>query len=264
MDNNLELFDNVVDLVSLDKKQIEKIKARLPEYHRAKVMVGHSGSQHTSTLMSMNMISDSPYSRLKQCLAQMNKLMAGCQESYFIIEQQKIDADKIRDSTDRTSRLEVRRLESEIAVTSTGMESNLRKIGMFQDMYDSLIKNNNIPENWTEEDYEKSEIPNMIKSCFRITIQDLSMTGRVSKASVEFSEQLGIHPQMVEHRTREYMINTQQILVETKEITIQLMYDFLDEMVEEFKDCYKNALTRMGLNTIGSEDFIVKGMSKEK
>jgi hypothetical protein len=32
----------------------------------------------------------------------------------------------------------------------------LRQIGMFQDMYDAIMKNNNIPENWSEKDYEIS------------------------------------------------------------------------------------------------------------
>jgi hypothetical protein len=58
------------------------------------------------------------------------------------------------------------------------------------------MKNNNIPENWTEKDYEKQEIAHMVRSSFRIAIQDLSAIGRVSKAAVEYWEQLGIHPQI--------------------------------------------------------------------
>ena len=262
MSSDLTLFDYVSSLVTLDEKQVAKIHARLPEYHRAKTMVGHGGSQHTSTLQSMHMISDSPYSRLKQCLAQISKLYNGLQEGYFKIEAQKIEIDEFMKKTDRKSRLEVRRIESEINTHSEGMESNLRKIGMFQDMYDGIIKNNNIPENWTEEDYEKSEISNLIKKSFRLGIQDLQATGRVSKAAVEWWEQLGIHPQLAESRIRTYQVNTQNILNDLDHISITLMYDFLDEMVKEFKDTYKLALKRIGLDEIGSKDFMVKGVTK--
>ena len=142
------------------------------------------------------------------------------------------------------------------------MESALREIGMFQDMYDSIRINNNISENWNEKDFEKQEISHMVKSSFRIAIQDLTATGRIGKAAVEYWEQIGIRPQMAEKRTRDYLLNTQRILNEIGEITIKLMYDFLDDMVIEFKDNYKEALTRIGLNELGSEEFMAKGGTK--
>ena len=40
------------------------------------------------------------------------------------------------------------------------------------------------------------------------------------------------------------------------------MYDFLDEMTVEFKDSYKMALKRTGLDCIGSEEFMAKGLTK--
>ena len=44
------------------------------------------------------------------------------------------------------------------------MNTALREIGMFQDMYDAIKKNNNIPDNWTEKDYESQEISHMVKA----------------------------------------------------------------------------------------------------
>ena len=142
------------------------------------------------------------------------------------------------------------------------MENVLREIGMFQDMYDAIVKNNNIPENWSEKDFEKQEIEHMIRASFRLAIQDLSSGGRVSNACVEYWEQLGIHPQLGETRTRDYLISTQQKIVNGENITITQMYDFLDEMVGEFDKAYKFALTRMGLDSIGSEGFMASGVTK--
>ena len=40
------------------------------------------------------------------------------------------------------------------------------------------------------------------------------------------------------------------------------MYDFLDKMAEEFKDSYKDALNRIGLDELGSEGFMAEGVTK--
>ena len=41
------------------------------------------------------------------------------------------------------------------------------------------------------------------------------------------------------------------------------MYEFLDKMSFEFKDSYQDALSRMGLDELGSEQFMAKGVTKE-
>ena len=260
--NTIELFEEISNLKTLDKTQVARITSRLPEFHRGSALIGHSTSQASYSLQTMQMINDSPLSRMKQCLAQINKKYLALQESYFNIENKKLDILKLHKNSDSKSKLKIREEESLIDTISISMENALREIGMFQNMYDSIMKNYKIPDDWTELDFEKQEISHMIKSSFRIAIQDLSASGRVSKAAVEYWEQLGIHPQMGEYRTRAYLLNTQNILVELKEITIKLMYNFLDEMAEEFKESYKNALTRIGLDELGSEEFMAKGVTK--
>jgi len=259
----IDTFTDSFEFETIDKKSIAKINARLPEFHRASKIVGHSTSQSSYSLQSMNMISDSPMARMKQCLSQINKKYSALQETFFKIEKKKLKIQDLQSKNDKYSRLEVRKLESEINLTSTSMESALRQIGMFQDMYDSIREKYNIPENWSEKDYEAQEIEHMIKSAFRITIQDLTMSGRVSRAAVEYFEQLGIHPQLAEKRTRDYLVQTQEIINSGVDVTIQLMYDFLDEMNDEFGECYKLALKRTGLDGIGSEEFMAAGQTRE-
>lgn len=261
---DLEVFKKVTNMVTLDEKQIAKINARLPEYKRASAIVGHSTSQSSYSLQTMQMISDSPLSRMKQCLAQINNKYKALQESYYKIEKQKLTIRRLEKNTDSHSRLTVQELSSQIESTSVLMETTLRQIGMFQDMYDGIKKNNNIPDNWSEKDFEQQEISNMVKSCFRIGIQDLSANGRVSKAFVEYSEQLGIHPQLAEIRLRKYLTDTQMKINEDDYVSINEMYSFLDEMAKEFKDNYKLALSRIGLDELGSEGFMAHGVTKPK
>lgn len=251
-----------INLVTLNQEQLQKIISRLPILHKSSYMIGHATSQTSYSLQTMTMISDSPLSRIKQIMAQISSKYQGLREAHFKVENMKLEIKELLKNNDEKSKIKIMDNESLIHFMNISMENTLREIGMFQDMYDSIMKNNNIPENWTEKDFESQEISNMIKSSFRIAIQDLTSNGRVGKAAVEFWEQLGIHPQMGEQLTREYMVITQEILNVNKEITIQLMFDFLDEMAKRFKESYKLALTRMGLDAIGSEEFMADGVTK--
>jgi len=173
-----------------------------------------------------------------------------------------LEIKEIIKNKDEKSQLRVRELESLIESISISMENALREIGMFQNMYDSIKEKNNIPDNWSEKDFENQEIEHMIKSSFRLAIQDLSSSGRVSKAVVEYWEQLGIHPQVGEIRARNYLVLIQNKINNAEQVTINDMYEFLDAMVKEFGQEYKKALERIGLTELGSEEFMAKGVTK--
>ncbi len=259
---DIKIFKQVTDIVTLDEKQIAKITSRLPEYKRGSSMIGHGTSQSSYSLQTMQMISDSPLSRMKQCLAQIDKKYKALQEAYYSIEKKKLTIEKLREKTDSDSRLTVQEYTSQIESITMSMNAALREIGMFQDMYDGIKKNNNIPDNWSEKDYELQEISHMVKASFRLAIQDLSATGRVGKACVEYWEQLGIHPQLAESKTRTYLVLIQEKINNSATVTIRDMYEFLDKMAFEFKDSYQDALTRIGLDELGSEEFMAKGQTK--
>jgi len=262
MSNNIELFKQVSGISTLDQKQIAKIKERLPEYHRAKSIIGHSTSQTSYSLQTLQMVNDSAISKMKQCLAQINKKYLAVKEAYYDVEEKKLRLEELRNKTDSFSRLQFDKTQSSIEDSIIAMNTSLRQIGMFQNMYDAIKKNNNIPDNWNEKDYENQEIEHMIKSSFRIAIQDLSATGRVSKAAVEYWEQLGIHPQVAELRARNYLYIINQKLTKEEKVDIQDMYKFLDDMVKEFGNEYKHALKRIGLEEVGSEEFMADGATK--
>ena len=260
---DIEIFKQVTNLSTLDKVQMKKITSRLPEYRRGTSIIGHSTSQSSYSLQTMQMISDSPLSRMKQCLAQIDKKYKAIQEAYYKIEKKKLTVEKLKKDATEYSRLTIEEYTSQIESITMSMNTALREIGMFQDMYDSIKKNNNISDNWSEKDYESQEISHMVKASFRLSIQDLSSTGRVGKAVVEYWEQLGIHPQLAESRTRSYLVLVQEKINSAATVTIRDMYEFLDNMAFEFKDSYQDALSRIGLDELGSEQFMAKGVTKE-
>ena len=252
----LKTFSDNLPAKAITKDQLAKIESRLPELHRAKAIIGHSTSQASYALQTLNMLDDSPMSRMKQCLSNIEHKYQAVREAYFSIEKQKLETKDLESNkpVSETSRLKIRENYTSIESIQNGMGNSLREIGMFQDMYEAIRKSNNIPEVWTENDYEKQEIANMVRRSFRIGIQSLS-SGALSISAVEFWEQLGIHPQSAEAHCRNYLQQVDKIIKEGKEPDVRVMYEFLDGMAERFKDSYKFALDRIGLKELGSEEF---------
>ena len=253
----LKSFSDNLPTKAITKSQLEKIESRLPELHRAKAIIGHSTSQASYALQTLTMLDDSPMSRMKQCLSNIEHKYQAVRESYFKIEKLKLENKDMESNkpVSESSRLKIRENETIIEGVENGMGNSLREIGMFQDFYESIRIANNIPEVWTEHDYEKQEIANMVRRSFRIGIQNISNGGAVSVAAVEYWEQLGIHPQSAEAHCRNYLQQVDNIIKEGKEPDVRVMYEFLDGMAEKFKDSYKFALDRIGLKELGSEEF---------
>jgi len=255
----LKSFSDNLPVKAITKNQLEKIESRLPELYRAKAIIGHSTSQASYALQTLTMLDDSPMSRMKQCLSNIEHKYQAVRESYFKIEKLKLENKDMESNkpVSESSRLKIRENETIIEGVQNSMGNALREIGMFQDFYESIRKSNNIPEVWTEHDYEKQEIANMVRRSFRIGIQNISNGGAVSVAAVEYWEQLGIHPQSAEAHCRNYLQQVDNIIKEGKEPDVRVMYEFLDGMAERFKDSYKFALDRIGLKELGSEEFRV-------
>ena len=251
----LKTFSDNLPSQTITKNQLEKIESRLPELFRAKAIIGHSTSQSSYALQTLAMIDDSSYSRLKQCLSNIEHKYQAVREAYFNIEKKKLEIKDLKNNKDELSRLKIRENETSIESIQNSMGNALREIGMFQDFYENIRKANNIPLQWNEHDFEKQEIANMVRKSFRLGIQTISNSHSVSIAAVEFWEQLGIHPQSAEAHCRNYLNQVQKIISDGKEPDIRVMYEFLDGMAEKFKDSYKFALDRIGLKELGSEDF---------
>ena len=249
---DIEIFQNT----SISKENYNNVINRLPEFHRVSSIIGHSTSQTSYSLQTMNMISDSPMSRIKQCQAQISKRFNALREAHFKVEKMKLEIKDLQKKDDEYSKLDVLDKSSIIQEIVKNMNQSFREIGMFQDMYDSIMKNNNIPENWSEKDFENQELDNMIKSSYRLAIQDITHSGRVSQACVEYWEQLGIHPQVGEIETRLYMTGIAEALEKGDVITIQHMYFFLDAMATKHQKDWNNVIKRIGLDAIGSERYM--------
>ena len=128
------------------------------------------------------------------------------------------------------------------------MEAALKTLGMYQDAYEQVRTANNIPERWDEKDFEKAEVEHHIRAAFRLAIRDVHMTGRLNVATCEYFEQFGISPVQADVEVSRYMERARETLRDG-EVGIELLYEFLDSMVNKYKNNWRLAADRLGLKS---------------
>ena len=243
---------------SISNEGLQKICDRLPELNRAKRAVGRKNSQTTATLMTMTMIADSPYRQMKQCLSQIDNKRNALIEAHFKTKKNKVKIERWEKSGDALDAVEAEEARSQVEQMRSSAENAMKEIGMYQDIYEQIRTSHNIPIDWDEEDYEKTEIDNALRMSFRQAIQNLMSSGRIAISTVEYWEQFGVHPMVGEKLTRDYLASVEAELNENKFPSVVSMHKFLDKMVETFKDEYKHSLTRIGVDAIINHQYAYK------
>ena len=247
---------------SISDEGLQKICDRLPELNRAKRAVGRKNSQTTATLMTMTMIADSPYRQMKQCLSQIDNKRNALIEAHFKTKKNKVKIERWEKSGDALDAVEAEEARSQVEQMRSSAENAMKEIGMYQDIYEQIRTSHNIPIDWDEEDYEKTEIDNALRMSFRQAIQNLMSSGRIAISTVEYWEQFGVHPMVGEKLTRDYLASVDAELKENKLPSVVSMHKFLDQMVETFKDEHKHSLTRIGVDAIINHQYAYKKKKK--
>lgn len=266
---------SLVDFKVFDDAKLAKLAENMPEINRATQVFGRQNSQATGKLMSLNMISQGPYRRLKQCLAKIERKRGALKENIFKLRKEKLEIDKllyskrIFESQLSTSvdpqeiEFEIQAIEIELQEKATNisdtnlyMEGALKEIGMYQEAYSEIKEAHNIPDKWDESDFEKSEVENHLKEAFCHLIRDIEMTGRINCGTSEYLFQYGVNPTTAVKLVHMYLANIDKLSSEGKFPNVTVLYDFLDEMAKTFKEEYKHAMRRIGLKTLVSEDYL--------
>ena len=268
----------LIDFKTFDQAKLELVASRMPEINRATRAFGKQNSQATGKLMSLHMIAQSPYRRIKQCLAKIERKRSALKENIFKLREQKVELDRhlykqksllneIADIEEGKADgdptligfdlqdvdIKIQKLAADISDSNIYIEGALKEIGMYQQSYEEIRISYNIPEQWDEGDMERAEIEEHVKTSFLHAIRDTEMTGRLNVGTHEYLEQYGINPHTAYKYVKEYLTTADN---HQGGATIDLLYDFLDRMFEMFGEEYKKAMKRLGITTLISEDFL--------
>ena len=250
---------------TIDSKALTEITDWMPEVNRAVSCFSKQNSQTTSSLMSLNMVDSGPYRILRQIIAQAEKKRSALNEVVYKTEMKKLRYEELNEERGYSKGVEYRRIDlkankirCDVIDNQTHIEAAIKELGALKRRYEEICKNNNISENWDEVDFEAAEIEHHIKSMFRNAIRD-RLQGSHNMGTMEYFEQFGINPITAYALVDKYISDTRNLIIEEdKGADITAHYIFYDKMYELFKDEYKKAASRLGLDNITHADFLMK------
>ena len=250
------LQKSVGGLATITDEKLAVIAEKMVAIDRANHTAGRSQTQTTNQLMSLTMMTDSPYRRLRQCMSQIERKRTALEESYFKMQKKQLQIKLWYEKGDEMSVVRAKEAESGMIRQKDYIDAAFKEIATFQCAYDEIRESHNIPENWDEKDAELAEIDHHIKQAFRQAHRDMVNTGRIGLGNMEYLEQYGIHIQTATKIIADYIASEDKMISEGKMPTVRHLYAFLDRMAETFHDAHKDVMNRIGIKELIKEEFL--------
>ena len=257
--NELAQIQNTISgLATITPEKMQKISDRMVEMERANNSLGRRNTQTTNQLMTLTMLTDSPYRRLRQILAQIENKSNALREHYFRHQKLQVEIKEWGEEDTELSRIKIAESNAGMENGKKYIEGALKEIGIFQDAYEEIRQNNNIPELWDEEDAELDEIRHHIRQVFRQSHRDMILTGTITQGNAEYLEQYGIHLQTARNVIGKYIATCEGLIEEGKMPNIDHLYEFLDSCVEVFGEEYIKVMNHIGIKELVRSEWLFK------
>ena len=254
--SHLALQESVGGLATITDEKLAIISQKMVAIDRANNTAGRSETQTTNQLMTLTMLTDSPYRRLRQCLAQIEKKRSALDEQYFRMKKKQVLIKQWYEKGDEMSVLKAQEAEHGLMRSKNYIDGAFKEIATFQCAYDEIRESYNIPENWDERDAEEAEIDHHIKQAFRQSHREMVGSGCITSGNMEYLEQYGIHIQTATRLIADYIASEDEMIVKGQMPTVAHLYDFLDRMAETFHDAHKTVMQRIGIKELVKEEFL--------
>ena len=254
--SHLALQESVGGLATITDEKLAIISQKMVAIDRANNTAGRSETQTTNQLMTLTMLTDSPYRRLRQCLAQIEKKRGALDESYFKIKKKQVLIKQWYEKGDEMSVLKAQEAEHGLMRSKNYIDGAFKEIATFQCAYDEIREAHNIPDNWDERDAEEAEIDHHIKQAFRQAHREMVGTGCITSGNMEYLEQYCVHIQTATRLIADYIASEDEMIVKGQMPTVAHLYAFLDRMAETFHDAHKTVMQRIGIKELVKEEFL--------
>lgn len=258
---------------TIDEQKLEIIASNMTEINRAVRSFGRRNTFTNNKLMTLTMLNDTnPYRVLRQCLSEIEQKRMAIRENYFKILKQKLklkklyndiyENDKLNEYKKEKTKIKIMELLTGISDSMVYLEGAFKEIASFQNAYEQVRKNNNIPENWDEKDFEENETKFNVRQAFLLGIRDIFVNNCPNHGTMEYMQQMGMNFISAYTDIRKYINENFKNIENNTMPSYDDLQDFLDDMAEKYGKDYKFAMKRIGLETISDEEFLYKENNK--
>ncbi len=255
----MEVHRSVNGLATMTADKIEKVADRMIEINRAVNTLGRKNTQNTIQMMTLTMLTDTPYRRLRQCIIQIHQKKEALMDSYWKLRKQEYRIKKWKEKGDEFSLIKVEETEYAMQASKVYIDGALKEIAVLQEAYLEIQKNHNIPDDWDEEDAEMDEIQHHLRQAIRQSHRDMTLSGTISQGNAEYLEQYGVHLQVATKVIGDYINECNRMMKEDDKVpNINHYYEFLDNTTKLFSEEYKKVLKHIGLDNLVRQEFLYR------
>ena len=255
----MEVHRSVNGLATMTTDKIEKVADRMLEINRAINTLGRKNTQTTIQMMTLTMLTDSPYRRLRQCIIQINEKKDALMTTYWNLRKLEYRIKKWREKGDEFSLIKAEEAEYGMQVSKIYIDGALKEIATLQEAYLEIQKNHNIPDDWDEEAAELEEIQHHLRQAIRQSHRDMTLNGTISQGNAEYLEQYGVHLQVATKVIGDYISECNRMMKEDDKVpNINHYYEFLDNTTKLFSEEYKQVLKHIGLDNLVRQEFLYR------
>lgn len=256
--------DNAFQII--DAGKIHTIGSELKAVNEKARFLSSKDTQTTRKLMSLQMLqpADSTYRVLRQIMAQVERKQQAIAENYLKLKKEYLEIDllkrKAEEEQDEVAKdiilVEIEQKRVGIANSISYLENAIKEVGSLLDTYKQILKNKNIPEDWSEADLEAEEARHHVRNAFRLAVRDFLVHGAIGMGTCEYFEQFGISPIEAIYHVKNFLAKQNEKLNQGILSDYDDFMNFLNTMADLYSESYKKACKRMGIDKLHSVEFL--------
>ena len=238
MSNLAKLPDITFSLPALSSDRVNaaavaKVNKHLPELAEKTRAFDRQNSQTTISLMTLTMMTGhSPYRIMRQIMAEVEKRKMALAEAQVSHAKLLVKLERLENKDDPVSIAKFRQNSFALDMMESKVNGAFKDIATMIDAYENIKAKNGI------DDWEN---------------------GRAATATIEYTAQYGVHPQVVLKECSIYLNSVSEAIERGMVFHSNHLEDFLDEMAEKYKVCVDATAERLyGKADFTNTDYMLK------
>ena len=240
--------------ISADKinsAAVAKVNKCLPEIAEKTRAFDRKNSQTSLSLMTLTMMTgQSPFRMMRQVMSEIETRKIALAEAQVTHAEILEELGKLEDKHDAVSLAKFRHKTFSLDMMESKINGSFKDIAILIDAYEKIKAKNNIDE-WDEVSFEAEESRFHVRRGFELMYRNLLDGSRAQTATIEYTAQYGVHPQVCLTEVSGYIQLVAQIISEGNVLHSNHLEDFLDEMADK----YTVNVTKTSERIFGQTDF---------
>ena len=238
---------------------VAKVNKHLPELAEKTRAFDRQNSQTTISLMTLTMMTgQSPFRMMRQVMAEVEKRKMALAEAQVSHAELLVELAELEFKTDPVSIAKFRQKSFSLDMMESKINGSFKDIATMIDAYENIKATNNIDE-WDEATFEAEEKKHHVRRGFELMYRNLLDGGRAQTATIEYTAQYGVHPQVALKECRIYLDSVSEAIDKGIVLHANHLEDFLDEMASKYMVCVDATAERLyGKADFTNTDYMLK------